>query len=443
MLSINKIQHIHFVGIKGVGMAALARAMFDMGKTITGSDVENVFITQKSINEMGVKLTVGFAPEDLPSQTELVVYSAAHGGSGNPQVLVAKKNRIPALTYGRALQLTFDDKKIIAVSGTHGKTTTTSMLATILRAADEDPSWIIGTGEIPDLKANGHYGKGCLAVIEADEYVDEPGGKPKFLHLNPFGLIIISLDYDHPDVFSSYKIYLNSFHKLLKRTNPKGVLVARNDVPYLRKISKGFRGKIKWVGYNKIYPGLGGLKVPGKHNLLNASFAARMAHEVGVSQKIILSSLKTFSGLQRRLEYKGEYKNFTIVDDYAHHPEEIKAALAAIKEKYPTKIIVTLFQSHTYSRTSVLLKQFGESFEDADYVMVAPTFASARETAPEKDIDLPSEIKKHHPNVISVSDENEFKAKFSQMEKNISQPAVLLTMSAGDIYPWATNLITK
>lgn len=442
-MDINKISNIHFVGIKGVGMAALARAMFDMGKTITGSDVKNVFITQKSINEMGAKLTVGFAPEDLPAQTELVVYSAAHAGSDNPQVLAAKKNRIPALTYGRALQLTFHAKKIIAVSGTHGKTTTASMLATILRAAGEDPSWIIGTGEIPDLKASGHFGQGSFAVIEADEYVDEPGGKPKFLHLNPFGLIIISLDYDHPDVFRSFKIYLNSFHKLLKRTNSGGILVARNDIPYLRKISKGFRGKIKWVGDNKIYPGLGGLKVPGKHNLLNASFAARMAHEVGVNQKIILGSLKTFSGLQRRLEYKGVSKNFTIIEDYAHHPEEIKAALAAIKEKYPTKIIVALFQPHTYSRTSVLLKQFGESFTDANYVMVAPIFASARETAPEKNIDLPLEIKKHHPNVISVSDENDFKTKFSQMKKSISQPAILLTMGAGDIYPWATNLLTE
>lgn len=443
MISINKIQRVHFVGIKGVGMAALARAMFDMGKTITGSDVKDVFITQQSINEMGVKLTVGFAPEDLPAQTELVVYSAAHDGSGNPQVLAANNNRIPTLTYGRALQLTFNDKKIIAVSGTHGKTTTTAMLATILRNAGEDPSWIIGTGKIPDLKTNGHYGKGCLAVIEADEYVDEPGGKPKFLHLNPFGLIIISLDYDHPDVFRSLKMYLNSFHRLLKRTNPKGILVARNDIPYLRKISKGFRGKIKWVGYNKIYPGLHGLKVYGKHNLLNASFAARMAHEVGVDQKIILNSLKTFSGLQRRLEYKGMYKNFTIIDDYAHHPEEIKAVLAAIKEKYPTKIVVTLFQPHTYSRTSALVKQFGESFVDADYVIVASIFASARETVPEKDVDLPLEIKKHHSNVVSVKDKNDFKVKFSQIEKNISQPAILLTIGAGDIYSWVTGLLTE
>src|SRR3990167_3024701 len=440
MLDINKFQNIHFVGIKGVGMAALARALFDVGKTISGSDIEKEFITQKSLDEIGVKSTVGFAVDTFPTKTDLVIYTAAHGGRSNPQVLIALNRNIPVIPYGKALQLTFAIKKIIAVSGTHGKTTTSAMLATILNNAGMKPSWIVGTGEVPDLGANGHFGEGEWAVIEADEYVDEPGGKPKFLHLNPFGLIITSLDYDHPDVFPTHKLFLNAFHKLLKRVDEKGILVAKNDLPYLRKISKGFKGTIRWVGYDKLYPGLKELIIPGKHNLLNASFAARTAHEIGVNQKIILSSLQLFQGLQRRLEDKGVYKNFILIDDYAHHPQEIQAALGAIKEKYPGRPIVTIFQAHTYSRTAALLGQFGESFKDADYVFVAPIFASARETAPESEIDLPAAIKRNNGNVIVVNDENDFRSKFNQLEKTIQAPAILLTMGAGDICSWTDDL---
>ena len=443
MLNIKKIHNIHFVGIKGVGMAALARAMFDMGKTITGSDVEKEFITQKSINEMEVKPIVGFEANNLPDKIDLVIYSAAHNGNNNPQVIEAMKRGISAISYGRALQLAFDNKKIIAVSGTHGKTTITSMLATILHKANLDPSWIIGTGEISDLPASGHYGKGEWAIIEADEYVDEPNGKPKFLHLNPFGLIITSLDYDHPDIFPTHKLFLNAFHKLLKRVNKKGILVAKEDIPYLRKIAKGFKGRIYWVGNKKLYPGIDYLKIPGKHNLLNAAFAGRMAHEIGVDQKIIVNTLKAFNGLQRRLENKGAYKNFILIDDYAHLPQEIKATLNAIKENYPDRIIVTLFQSHTYSRTITLLNEFGESFDSSDYVFVAPIFASAREEKPEKEVNLVLEIKKNHKNVIEVSDKDDFKNKFRQMEKEISQPAILITMGAGDIYSWVDGFGRK
>lgn len=443
MLPINKIHNVHLVGIKGVGMTALARALFDMGKKITGSDIEKDFITQKSLNEIGAKITNGFDENNFPKETQLLIYSAAHGGNSNPQVIEAKKQSVATLSYGKALQFIFNDKKIIAVSGTHGKTTTTSMLATILYNANLDPSWIIGTGEIPDLPANGHFGKGEWAVVEADEYVDEPNGKPKFLHLNPFGLMIMSLDYDHPDVFPTYKIYLNAFHKLLKRVNKKGILVAKGDVPYLRKISKGFEGHICWVGYDKLYPGVSHLKIPGKHNLLNGSFAARMAHEIGIDQKTILKALKSFNGLQRRLENKGEYKNFLVIDDYAHHPEEIRATLNTIKEKYPRRPIVTLFQSHSYSRTAALLNEFGESFKDADYIFIAPIFASAREGKPDKEIDLASAIRKNHKDVMAVNEEVDFKLKFCQLGKKITQPAVLLTLGAGDIYSWVDSLKTK
>jgi len=431
----NHYSHIHFVGIKGVGMAALARVAHDKSITVSGSDVADIFITDTMLADAGIVPTVGFDENDLPDGVDCVVYGAAHGGNENPQVHYALTKGIRTMTYGKAIQELFADKKIIAVAGTHGKTTTTAMLATILVTAGCDPSWVIGTGNIPSLLANGKWGKGEYAIVEADEYVDTIGGKPKFLHLNPFALIITSLDWDHPDVFPTHKLFINAFHKLMKRVDKKGIMVLRGDDKKLRILAKLFHSTVRFIVPNKPYSGIH-VRVPGAYNTLNATFAARMAHEIGVAQKDILRGVEAFTGVERRLENKGSINGWAWYDDYAHHPTEIKAALHALRQLYPKDWIVVVFQSHTLSRTRALLTDFGKSFADANHVCVAPVFTSAREKNDGTPIDLAGAIAKNHTQVDSIDTPDDI----WQCVKNDSIPndtrKIIVTMGAGDIYQW-------
>jgi len=347
----NHYSHIHFVGIKGVGMAALARVAHDKSITVSGSDVADIFITDTMLADAGIVPTVGFDENDLPDGVDCVVYGAAHGGNENPQVHYALTKGIRTMTYGKAVQELFADKKIIAVAGTHGKTTTTAMLATILVTAGCDPSWVIGTGNIPSLPANGKWGKGEYAVVEADEYVDTIGGKPKFLHLNPFALIITSLDWDHPDVFPTHKLFINAFHKLMKRVDKKGIMVLRGDDKKLRILAKLFHSTVRFIVPNKPYSGIH-VRVPGAYNTLNATFAARMAHEIGVAQKDILRGVEAFTGVERRLENKGSINGWAWYDDYAHHPTEIKRR-SMHYDSCIQKIGSLLFFNHIHCRAPV------------------------------------------------------------------------------------------
>lgn len=430
----NPYTHIHFVGIKGVGMAALARVAHDKGITVTGSDVADTFITDKMLSDIGITPTVGFDAGDLPRGVDCVIYGAAHGGAQNPQVHHAKEKGIRTITYGKAIQKIFADKKIIAVAGTHGKTTTTAMLATILVTAGCDPSWIVGTGNISSLLANGHGGSGKYAVVEADEYVDEVGGKPKFLHLNPHALIITSLDWDHPDVFPTHKLFINAFHKFMKRVDAQGIMVLRGDDKQLRRLAKLFHGTLRFILPTKLYVGIK-LRVPGLFNRINATCAARMAHELGIDNKDIIRGLSAFDGVERRMQNKGVVDGWQWYDDYAHHPTEIKAALGALREMYPKGWIVVIFQSHTLTRTRALLTDFGKSFSDADHVLVAPVFTSAREKNDSEPIDLVGAIAKHHKHVDAVTHPRDVWGAVQHDSPNDAQK-IIVTMGAGDIYTW-------
>lgn len=431
---LDKNKNIHFVGVKGVGMTALARVAKERGFLVSGSDTTIESITNQPLLDAGVRVFNSFASSNIPSQTGLVIYTAAHDGQNNPEVIAAALNKVPTMNYGQALDYFFSNKKIIAVSGTHGKTTTTAMLATILKEANLDPSWIIGTGKISTLGSSGHYGQGDYAIIEADEYFDQPGGKPKFLHLNPYGLIIISLDWDHPDVFSTQKEFVNAFHKLLKRVDSNGILVLLGVNKDLRRLTRCVNQKVRWVLPKKNWPNLK-LNIPGEFNRLNATFAATMAHELGVSQKHILRSLASFKGVERRLEVKGHKYGWLVFDDYAHHPNEIKAAIAAVKEKYPDSHLTVAFQSHTFTRTQAFLKDFAQSFGLADCVLIAPIFPSARELRPEENVELFELVSQSHPNAKEIQSAQELDD-YLQSGINLGESKIILTMGAGDIYQW-------
>lgn len=431
---LDSITKVHFVGIKGVGMTALARLVFDMDKIVCGSDIAVDSITNSALAEVGIKLFDHFDLANITSEISLVVYTGAHNGSENIEVKTAQTQGIPVMNYGRALAFFLSQKKVIAISGTHGKTTTSAMLATILKTAQLDPSWIVGTGEIISLGSPGHYGQGQWAVVEADEYFDEPNGKPKFLHLNPYGLVITSLDWDHPDVYKTPKHFMNAFHKLIKRVDPKGKLVLIGNNPYLRKVVKSVKPKVRWVLPNQIWHNLK-LVIPGEFNRIDATFAATMAHELGVKQSDILKGLSQFKGVERRLENKGEKFGWLVIDDYAHHPTEIKMALAAVREKYPEAWITVAFQSHTFSRTKAFLKDFVNSFGLADYILIAPVFASARETRPADFIDLAQSMPVQNNNFAIINSPSDLQSYLKSFDLKVDQK-ILITMGAGDIYQW-------
>lgn len=432
MIDINRIQNVYLVGIKGVGMTSLCLALLDINKNVSGVDLAEDFITESKLRE--IEINSSFSKENIKDNIDLVIYSAAHGGKENIEVKTANAKDIPTISYAKALQLLFQNKKIIVVTGTHGKTTTTSMLATILYRAGKDPSWIIGAGDVPSLPAPGHYGKGEYAIIEGDEYVDEIGGKAKFLFLNPLGTIITSLDWDHPDVYPNIKNYTNPFKKLIKRTKKNGILVLNGKIPMLRNAVKSFKGKKRFVLEKKYWHNLK-LSIFGEINYENATYAATMAHEIGIEQNNILSALREFKGVGRRLEYLGKWRDWDVYDDYAHHPVEIQKTLLAVRQKFSNSDIVVVFQSHTYTRTQSLLKEFGKSFALSDLTLITPIFSSAREVRQAtKAPDLLGEIKSNIDNASFVENSKEVASILKK--RALSDKKVLIFMGAGDIYQW-------
>ena len=367
-------------------MASLAQVAFEMGIKISGSDVDEEFITDKNLRK--IKANIYNFDDKSFLKCDLVIFSAAHDGEKNAQVQTAIKNNIFTISYAKALAYFFQDKKIIAIAGTHGKTTTTAMLATILNFAQTDPSWIIGTGDIA------------------------------------------SIEWDHPDVFKTEKMYQNSFKKLIQKTFSQGIIVAPGENGYLRKRLKGYLGKVKYVFRGKFWHNLK-LQIPGDFNLQNATFAANLAHAIGIDQQTILASLKQFKGLERRMEFKGELNGWKLYDDYAHHPSEIKTVLSAFRKLYPDGYICVAFQSHTFSRTKQFINEFAKSFKDADQVFVAPIFSSAREQ--HQYLDLKGEISKYHPNVHDVSTDDSLSDLLNKI-KTEKKVKVFATIGAGDIY---------
>jgi len=433
---------IFFVGIKGVGMSGLAVIAKQQGFEVSGCDSAEVFITDKILSQHHIKVKTGFDREI--KDVDLVIYTGAHQGKNNPAVLSAIANKIRVLNYAQGLRELAGLKKIIAVAGTHGKTTTTAMIAKALTDAGLDPGYLIGTGNVPDLGGNGHWGRGDYFVAEADEYVadpTDPRSRPKFLYLNPYVGLVLSTEYDHPDVFKTPKLYQNAYKKFVKRILPQGLAIIRGDEKSARKIIKSAESKtkVKKIFFNQIVPGIN-LKISGQYNLFNANATFYACRFLGVNPQLIKKSLNSFSGLERRMELKfnGKTNGVKIYDDYAHHPTEIKEALKNLRSQYNNHRIIVVFQSHTVSRTKVLLADFAQSFKDVDMVIVAPIFLSAREAKSDfTEIDLACEIQKFHKNCISFSSQSEI---IDFLQKQVHDGDIIITMGAGDIYKLISNL---
>ena len=468
-----KIKKIHFVGIKGVGMAPLAIIAKEAGISITGSDVSESFITDAQLKKAGITPFVGFSKNHVLG-ADLVVATAAHNGLDNKEVKAAIKRNISVLTQAEALGK-FQKGEIlgkkyfgISIAGSHGKTTTSAILATILLENGMDPSYSIGTGNIPSLGLSGHFGKGKYFIAEADEYFTDVVHKkfPKFFYQNPKIIVVTNIDFDHPDVYSSIDDIRKVFLKFANNLPDDGVLIACGDGEENRKFLAEFGGKkitygfspdndyilervsfsselmFFWVKSNQTSIGQFSTKIFGDHNALNCLGAAVVALELGLSVEQIKKGLKNFSGSKRRQEFLGQTPDGVLIyDDYAHHPEEIKATLLAIRSSYPRHKIISVFQPHMYSRTINLFDKFSHSFTDSDEIIILDVFPSFRE---KKDINfsarlLSEEIKKTGKNSLyfpNISDVVKYLS-----SQSFTPYTLIITMGAGDIYKAGESIL--
>ncbi len=476
------LEKIFFVGIKGVGNAPLAIIAKEAGFEVAGSDIGEEFITDLYLLKKNITLFVGFDDKDIDgffretkSENCLVVTTGAHKGFDNPQVKFAKEKGITVLTQGQALAgmmsgelLGKEGMQSIAVAGSHGKTTISSLLATTMKAIGLEPSYSVGTGEVFPLGAPGHFGEGNYFVAEADEYVSEPvyDRVPKFLYQQPNFAIFNNVDFDHPDQFENLEKVKDAFYEFAHNIKSGGKLFVCGDDKYLSTFNKNLNKDIRVITYgmgkendyviSKIVShglssqftvskqgkelGVFELGIPGRHNAKNALAVVAFLMELGYEPSQIRICLKAFEGTKRRTEIVGHTKSGALlIDDYGHHPIEISTTIKAIKEAYADKKLICVFQPHTYSRTKALLPDFGRAFTMADKLLLLPVFKSLRDT--ETDTLSHDEFVEAHAQNVDTQFFETFEDVVEYIGKNYaSNEYVILTIGAGDVYKIAYSL---
>ncbi|MCA9360653.1 UDP-N-acetylmuramate--L-alanine ligase, partial [Candidatus Kaiserbacteria bacterium] len=367
---IDKISRIHFIGIGGIGMSALARHFLTEKKKVSGSDRTLSLITKELAKE-GVQIFAEQVAENITKDIELVIYTEAVNKTteGYRELKKAKELKIPTVNLFEAEGLAFNPYYLIAITGTHGKTTTTAMLTDIFEALDKDPTAIIGSLRAK-TKSNYRAGKSKYAIVEACEY------KRDFLHLKPDILVITNVEYEHVDYYKDLADVQSAFRQLAEQVNEGGVVIANtsdaNVAPILKDLS------VPVVNYLDILDLDLELKQPGFHNRLNAAAASAVARHEKLDLEKAKAALMNFTGTWRRFEYKGELNGAPVYDDYGHHPTEIRATISAARELYPDKKLTIVFQPHTYTRTKQLFDEFAKAVGLADAVLFLPIY-SARE----------------------------------------------------------------
>lgn len=460
MIKLSEARRIYFIGLKGVGMTALAQVLKSRGAEVWGSDTEEQFFTDKVLAQVGIECIQGFSVKHLDRQIDLVIRSSAYDDK-HVEVAAALHKKIPVLSYAEVLGQLTAEFKSVAVCGSHGKTTISAMLAHVLKTANLSPSAIIGSA-VPQFGGNALVGSSDLFVYEADEYQN------KLQYYSAQGVILTSIDWDHPDFFPTADDYFNTFVSFLKKIPNDGWLVANYDSDIVKRavaeaglkpeqlstygLSDGNLLMVRmWLDEGRWhfsategeeYLGEFWLKLIGSHNVANALAVIACARRLGVDLEAIRTGLASFEGTARRFENKGKLTNgVTIVDDYGHHPGEIKATLKAAKAFYPYKNIRVVFQPHTYSRTKALLAGFAQSFNEADEIIIIDTYSSARESKGEvTSAELANEIKNNHPKVVFkpiIADASDYLA------ETANRSDLVLTMGAGDVWQVGDRLIEK
>ena len=352
---------IHFIGIGGIGISAIARMLLLEGKIVSGSDRDETKVTEE-LRKAGATVNIGANKENIPVDCDLIIYTVAIPAD-NSELMEAKMRGLKILTYPETLNIISKEKYTIAVSGTHGKTTVTAMVAKIMIDAGLDPTVIVGS-----LIGNSNFiaGKSKYLVVEADEY------KKSFHNLEPSILVINNLDEDHLDFYKDLADIQDSFLHLALKLPADGFLICNKKLPNLQSIIEGVKCQV--IDYSEVSLN-NKLLVPGEHNRQNAKAAAAVGQALEVDKAKIELALSQFAGTWRRFEYKGKTERGALVyDDYAHNPQKVRAALQGARELYPDKKIIVVFQPHLFSRTKLLLKEFTTAFTDADEVILTPIF---------------------------------------------------------------------
>ena len=398
-------------------MSAIARYLQLHGKNVTGSDLTATDITD-ALQKEGARVFIGNDPENVTEQTECVIYTPAISGN-DPELLRAKKMGLPTLTYAEMLGQISAGMKTIAVSGTHGKTTTTALTDAALRAADVSPTTIIGS-LISQNKTNYIAGQSDIVIVEACEY------KKSFLNLNPYILIITNIEADHLDFYKDLQDIKDAFMELADKIPDNGKIICDFEDENLSEIISKHQKKV--INYRDFINRLPPLKVFGDHNKKNAAAALAVANILAVDLEKAKEGLENFVGTWRRMEFRGKNENGALIyDDYAHHPTELESTLAALKEHYSNKQINIFFQPHLYSRTKLLFDDFVKVLSLADNLYILPIYA-AREPI---DPSISSEM------LVDKIDGATFVSSFEEAKKIISKKRadnIVATVGAGDVY---------
>lgn len=454
-IDFHKPIHIHFIGIGGISMSGLAEILLEEGFTVSGSDSRESALTKKLESE-GARIAYGQKAENITPDIDCVVYTAAISRA-NPELAEAVRQNIPMLTRAELLgQLMKNYETPIAVSGTHGKTTTTSMISHILLAGDMDPTISVG-GILKAIGGNIRVGASETFITEACEYTNS------FLHFFPKISVILNIEEDHLDFFKDLNDIRNSFRKFAELLPADGTLVINSSIENYREICEGLNCNIITFGsapesdyraehvtydeqghvaFDLIKYGRPAghitLSVTGDHNVANALSAVAVADLLGIPMDTTKKGLLSFSGTDRRFEYKGEFNGVTIVDDYAHHPTEIAATLKAAGH-YPHENLWCVFQPHTYTRTKAFFHEFAVALSHADHLILADIYAAREtDTLGISSADLAEEVRK-------LGTDTHYFPSFEEIEsflkENCRAGDLLITMGAGDIVTVGEDLL--
>lgn len=455
-----RVEHIHFVGIGGAGMCGIAEVLHNEGYLITGSDLaENRAVAR--LQSLGIKVFIGHSKENIPGADVLVCSTAIN--TDNPELIAAREQRIPVLPRAAMLAELMRFRYGIAIAGTHGKTTTTSLVSSILGEGGLDPSFVIG-GKLTSSDSNAQLGKSAYFVAEADE------SDASFLFLKPMMAVVTNIDADHMGTYDNdFDKLRDTFVEFLHHLPFYGLAVVCVDNEEVRRIlpeiqrptlTYGFSEDANYCALNwtqnellskftvKRPAPLPTLDIqfnwPGRHNVLNAMASIAIATELGVDDDSIVRALQNFQGVGRRFQMLGE-RHFTngtalIVDDYGHHPQEIKATLEAFRAVWPTRRLVHVFQPHRYSRTQSLFTEFVDVLKMADELLLLGIYSAGEATIPGISSEiLAQEINKYLPNVTLVNEQNFA----NHLDRLIVEGDVILMQGAGNIGQLANNLMQR
>jgi UDP-N-acetylmuramate--alanine ligase len=394
-------QRVHLVGVGGIHMSGIAQVLRARGHSVSGSDLYLTPLTEK-LEAMGVTVSSGHDAANV-GEAELVVYtSAAH--ENNPEIIEARRRGLPTIKRAQMVARLMEGKRSIAIAGSHGKTTTSSLIAFMLWQAGRSPTFMVG-GEMVGLETNAMPGEGPDFVVEADEF------DAAFLNYHPDITLVTNVEPDHLDIYGSFERLKDTFRQFLSQVKPNGYIVACRDDPALQAIlretagddvnlpvhvvSYGLDPSSEWLAEGISYKGVDGYtfvvecgkqvyatfetRLPGIHNVSNALGAIAVGSILGLPLEAMRRSVAEFRGVKRRFQPVGEAGGITVMDDYAHHPTEVRATLAAARDRFPGRRLVCLFQPHTYSRTRYLLDGFRTCFADCDVLLIAETYAAREE----------------------------------------------------------------